>query len=506
MKSSNTDMTTTRKELPTTPTITPSKTLINSLTHNPSDCYDKLEKMTLNPIGHPQSSSVTVPPELPYSPLKAENLLTLPRDWNLPSVHDFLADVSPQRLGDSDFRRSAPSKRILPGVESFDNVVPSTKALKIAAEFQDEISKLSHEDRNICLLKIASDWKAKETQITPISEGNHSAKTCVETTGKLYEMAREGPKQEGFGCPVCPKSFNRLSTLKYIHHSSINSTALIRYVETNISVDRKHRKRHDKPYGCTFAGCYGRFGSKADWKRHESMQHVHTQSFRCSLRRGIHIPCAKLFLREKDFVEHLKTVHRADYGTIQQQIATGHIGDNDTESRFRYWCGFCEEIKTVKKTGIDARNERFDHIDLHFQKSANINEWIPAEGRTQKGAEKERDKSRQKRIKRSFTDHLEENSKLLHDNGCGDGEPSSEEDTEAKPRPKSCRENEMPNSVSTQPFMNYCVSDYTLCHEHYFCLCNNMLIYRITVPLRGRTSDDIQRTLYKCRLSTLFLL
>ena len=104
---------------------------------------------------------------------------------------------------------------LLPGVESFDyvdhvdHVVPSKKALNLVAG----MSELSPEERNFCL-KIASNWTAKRTQNTPRSEEDHSAKTYLEILGRDYEMARGGPKQEGFGCPLCVKSFNRLSTLK----------------------------------------------------------------------------------------------------------------------------------------------------------------------------------------------------------------------------------------------------------------------------------------------------
>lgn len=216
-----------RKEPPTTPTITPSKTLINSLNHNPSDYFDdRLEKLTLNPIGRLQSLSSNVLPEnsqtlseLPYSPLKDETSLANHGDWKIPSVRDILGDVTPLRHDNSVNRRisgSTPSKGTLPGVESFYHEVRSTKVLNVVAG----MSELSPEERNFCL-EIASNWKAKRTQNTPRSEEDHSAKTCVETLGKDYEMAREGPKQEGFGCPLCFKSFNRLSTLKYIHHSSI---------------------------------------------------------------------------------------------------------------------------------------------------------------------------------------------------------------------------------------------------------------------------------------------
>jgi hypothetical protein len=248
------------------------------------------------------------------------------------------------------------------------------------------------------------------------------------------------------------------------------------YMKTNLSVDRKHRKRHEKPYGCTFAGCYGTFGSKADWKRHESMQHCHTQSFRCSLPRDNHPQCAKLFLQQKEFMQHLKSHHVAP-DIIEHQVATGRIGTNDAESKFSYWCGFCKEIKTVWKTGVEAQNERFDHIDLHFQKSENIKLWVPAKGHTQKGAQKRRDKNRKKECKRTATSRLEENS-VLYDNGDHDGEhyeecPSSADETYTEVKPQSDihgGSNKAPRLDHEEEEVSvYCVSSNTSCFFYPTC-------------------------------------
>lgn len=176
------------------------------------------------------------------------------------------------------------------------------------------------------------------------------------------------------------------------------------------------------------------------------MQHYHTQAFRCSLSRGNHYQCARLFFNEEDFVEHLNLEHRDEPKDIKNQIANGRIGANDAESMFRYWCGFCKEIKTVEKTGVDALNERFDHIDSHFQQNENIKRWIPAKGHTEKGAQKRKDKNRRKDSKRTATSRLEDSSGLLYNNGHDGGElsdyeecPSSADETytEAKTHPDS---------------------------------------------------------------------
>ncbi|RAO72712.1 uncharacterized protein BHQ10_008724 [Talaromyces amestolkiae] len=131
---------------------------------------------------------------------------------------------------------------------------------------------------------------------------------------------------------------------------------------------------------------------------------------------------------EDSAAKPIGNVTRADHEKILHQIATGHIGPKDEESKFSYWCGFCKEIKTVEKTGVDALNERFDHIDLHFQKNENIKRWVPAKGHTEKGAQKRRDKSRKKESKRTATSRREDDSGVLYDNGYNDGDYSTYEE------------------------------------------------------------------------------
>lgn len=207
---------TARKVSPTNPTVAPSKTLINWNCNSNNYFDDKLEKLTLNPIGYPQSLRGNVLPEnlqvlneLPYSPYKGEDSLIFDGDWKIPSVRHILADVTLLKPDDLAIRgdsETTPSKAILPGVDSFDQIAPSTEVLTLAAKLQNELRNLSQEERKICL-KLAT-------------EEDLPRKKSVETTEKVNEMAKDG-SQEVLRCSRCPKSFNRLSTLKYIHLSSI---------------------------------------------------------------------------------------------------------------------------------------------------------------------------------------------------------------------------------------------------------------------------------------------
>ncbi|WAO97128.1 C2H2-type domain-containing protein [Fusarium falciforme] len=118
---------------------------------------------------------------------------------------------------------------------------------------------------------------------------------------------RTSQEKKGYECTVCRKTFYRKSILK------------------------KHLKRHARPYGCTFLKCKIDFGSKHDWKRHESGQHCQAKK--------------------------------------------------DCNRDGRFWCGFCTkmiEISDISKLGT-AWAKRCDHIDDHFcgrgQSLKHISEW-----------------------------------------------------------------------------------------------------------------------------------
>ncbi|KAE8348100.1 hypothetical protein BDV28DRAFT_112961 [Aspergillus coremiiformis] len=148
---------------------------------------------------------------------------------------------------------------------------------------------------------------------------------------------------------------------------------------------KKHKKRHERPYGCTFEKCHKTFGSKADWKRHENSQHFHSQSWRCTLTDGTQgdLPCARLFYRQEIYVQHLRKHHQVEEEEVQTSLSKNSIGQ-DGQSQF--WCGFCRNIIPLKNQGLAAWNERFNHIDTeHFKNGERIDDWLLPSGHLTKG-------------------------------------------------------------------------------------------------------------------------
>ena len=151
---------------------------------------------------------------------------------------------------------------------------------------------------------------------------------------------------------------------------------------------KKHVKRHDRPYGCTFDKCHKSFGSKNDWKRHENTQHFQQECWRCDKSTVVDTsdgtPCFQLFYRREGYTKHLFESHGIkDEDTQKQLCKDQRLGRN---LQLQYWCGFCRRIIPMRKKGIGGSDERFNHIDNHFMKGElRIDDWLPAQGRTLKG-------------------------------------------------------------------------------------------------------------------------
>ncbi|KAF7594265.1 hypothetical protein BBP40_009817 [Aspergillus hancockii] len=155
---------------------------------------------------------------------------------------------------------------------------------------------------------------------------------------------------------------------------------------------KKHKKRHERPYGCTFERCNKTFGSKADWKRHENSQHFHLQSWRCTLSDATQggMSCARLFYRQEVYVQHLIKNHQIEDDEVQAALSKNHIG-RDGQSQF--WCGFCRDIIPLTGQGLAAWNERFNHIDTeHFKNGERIGDWLLPSGHLTKSREREEGK------------------------------------------------------------------------------------------------------------------
>ena len=171
-----------------------------------------------------------------------------------------------------------------------------------------------------------------------------------------------GSRPKRVRCRICSKTMDRPCDLK------------------------KHEKRHSRPWGCTDAGCNKTFGSKNDWKRHENSQHYQLETWRCheSVPTSKIGTCAKIFYRRDPFQGHLRRDHSVrDEDYIRDQCRKRRIGRNWQNG---FWCGFCKAIVKLSTRGLEAWDERFNHIDdCHFKQGQNIDDWYPMDKDVPKG-------------------------------------------------------------------------------------------------------------------------
>ncbi|KAI7337345.1 hypothetical protein KC315_g2364 [Hortaea werneckii] len=158
---------------------------------------------------------------------------------------------------------------------------------------------------------------------------------------------------------------------------------------------RKHRKRHSRPYGCTFADCWKRFGSRNDWKRHENSQHFLIDQWRCDMVIEGNHKCGSLFQSDDAMRKHLLAQHTAALqleasrkGNPLQRLVNlktehMHIG---REAHHYYWCGFCDRLVAPIKDASNAWEDRFRHVGDHYDKeNKHVDDWICVQANRRKG-------------------------------------------------------------------------------------------------------------------------
>ncbi|KAF7190009.1 Transcriptional regulator CRZ1 [Pseudocercospora fuligena] len=199
------------------------------------------------------------------------------------------------------------------------------------------------------------------------------------------------PSPTGHKCEVCGKVKNRECDLK------------------------KHMKRHTRPYGCTFPNCAKKFGSRNDWKRHESGQHFLEEMWKCGrARKHDGGTCLRRPWFTKDqMIRHLKgPEHKmSNEHEIEQECDKYHLG---REGHVHFWCGFCKILITQPEYTTNAWENRFKHIGDHFDHDKwNIDDWVCVEeNKAKKLITPQDEKESRRRARNGYRAEIEDEDEL----------------------------------------------------------------------------------------------
>lgn len=156
-------------------------------------------------------------------------------------------------------------------------------------------------------------------------------------------------------------------------------------------------KRHTRPYSCTFLRCDKRFGSRNDWKRHESSQHFLDAVWYCQFPvEGSEEPCGTCAYDQSIFQQHLRQDHSHFVGPDAKAYDDcARQMELPARAMNTFWCGFCRvpvptagilgtaSAATDSHSGMEAR---FKHIGDHYDgKHRKVEHWYFIETRKTTG-------------------------------------------------------------------------------------------------------------------------
>ncbi|CAI7611980.1 unnamed protein product [Penicillium glandicola] len=308
-------------------------------------------------------STADLEPEYGSTSQQKTNIFTFgaatprPPQYSTPSLTDSVPSQFPafSSLGLSTSEDSSAERRITKSdgsvVDAADNLINAmTKMMnsrgRRSSQNMDEGIDLGTDATQLSQPQRQMLQKVLSVALERLSDEN-------EATAQDHDNEKRG----WFQCDACPKQTRLRCEMKVL------TTDII----------RKHQKRHERPYGCTFPHCAKSFGSKADWKRHETSQHLGVPSWFCTEHDvQTSAPCDRPFYRPETYIHHLH-----QHGMQEYQV-TASVGNNrlDLAGQSDFWCGFCNHRVPLKSDEPEALDERFNHIDIeHFKKGERGQDW-----------------------------------------------------------------------------------------------------------------------------------
>lgn len=141
---------------------------------------------------------------------------------------------------------------------------------------------------------------------------------------------------------------------------------------------RKHQKKHEMKYACTFDRCFRRWGTKYQWHRHEFRKHMQEEQWRCQ---GVDsesgIVCT-FYCRTRDaFVSHIGEKHPH----LKGQRSKAYLVQCELGKQWQhaFWCGFCQKGVPTSDVvpGSPIAKARYSHIEEHVMRDGwKMDDWV----------------------------------------------------------------------------------------------------------------------------------
>ena len=351
-----------------------------------------------------------------------QNLLT--SDWDFGGDMEERSDVSTEESEELDG-----GKNRLRNPNSSGNIYPDTQTDAkvsrddISDDLNDEsVHSTSDDDDMNTEMK---DNKDEDTDYRPSKRTKSSSSRRTSRTSN----GESSPRLNGPHSSITASTHTSVDLSKTSMIANLDKYCCSRCPQSYVSLSRlnKHiRSTHTRPLTCTFAryGCSSTFGSKNEWKRHSTSQHIRPDVWRCDIDNCVLKVAGKEswneFNRKDLFRQHVRRMHGP--AATASKIEKEKFETSLKEIEKRCWrqlhplppkslCGFCvhaehrqqkthssvqlddlssdeKEKKSHVFEGKSAWDERMEHVSRHLEKQSmeeeeedlELRNWMVSEG------------------------------------------------------------------------------------------------------------------------------
>jgi hypothetical protein len=222
--------------------------------------------------------------------------------------------------------------------------------------------------------------KGKPTRSSPRRNSKTKANGKPRSpTNSVVKRHVKRPSKDGISITTTNKSG---SHCPHCSESPSTKAALTKHIST----------AHTRPFTCTFGiyGCPSTFGSKNEWKRHVSTQHLRLGIWRCDLNScNPNENDAEVvyndFNRKDLFTQHLRRMHGPENKSSKDEQESFTASLEDAAKRClrdirspppQSVCGFCPAEPEIVFQGTTSWEARMEHVGRHLESGhADAKKW-----------------------------------------------------------------------------------------------------------------------------------